>query len=77
MVEVVGADGVMGKAVEGGVATAVAGSGATMAGGKAEVAAPVAWPLSVRLSVERCTPSVCEEALPDVRTLSGVGCVLV
>lgn len=77
MVEVVEADGVVGKAEERGVATAVAGGVATAAGVRAEVAVPGAWPLRVRLSVERCTPSVCEEAMADVRTLSGVGCVLV
>lgn len=62
MVEVVEADGVMGKAVAAGVAAK---------------AVPGPWPLSVRLSVERCTPSVSAEAMPDVRTLSGVGCELV
>lgn len=67
MVEVVEAGGVMEMAAEGGGATAVAGVWAKV---------PVAWLLSVRLSVERCTPSVCEETLPEVRTLSREGCVL-
>lgn len=70
MVEVVEADGLMGEAVEGSAATAVAG-------GTAKVPVPAVWALSVRLNVERCTPSACEEALPDVTTLSEVGSVLV
>lgn len=70
MVEVVGEDWFMGRTVEGGAETGVAGGGE-------KAAAPVAWPLSVRLSMERCTPSVCEEALSDVRTLSVVGCLQV